>query len=92
MDIKDKLTQQEKQELGGLALQIEVLKTITGQKQQTLQNRAKELLAKAGFPPERYLLRFDVSHDEWEATLRENALVVPGQPNRAARRALGRKN
>jgi hypothetical protein len=88
MDIKDKLTEQDKQILGSLALECELLDNLLKERQTIMQNKAKEILAKNGLSPTLYGLTFNPSQGLWEANLKEGALIVP---NRETRRA-GRNN
>ncbi len=89
MDIKDKLTEQDKQQLGCLALECQVLSNLLKERQVAIENKAKEILAKNGLSPELYALKFNPNQDLWEADLKEGALIVP---NRETRRAIERGN
>ena len=85
MDIKNKLTEQDKQELGNLALECQVLNNILKEHQAAIENKAKEVLARQGLSPQLYALRFNPNENVWEAELKEGALIIP---NRVARRAM----
>ena len=88
MDIKDKLTEQDKAQLQGISLECQVLNNLLKERQAILENKAQEVLAKAGLSPKMYGLRFNPSKDTWEAELKEGAIILPGQEvqSRAQRR------
>ena len=77
MDIKDKLTEQDKQQIGNIALQCQVLDTLLKERKAILGNKANEILDKNGLSPEMYALKFNLSKNLWEAVLKEGALIIP---------------
>lgn len=90
MDIKDKLTEQDKQQIANLSLECQVLNNLLKQHNAILGQKANEILAKNGLSPQTYALKFNPSQDLWEAVLKEGALIVP---NRETRRSMkGREN
>jgi len=88
MDIKDKLTPEEKQQIGGLVVECQVLNNLLQERSSILESKAKEILAKNGLSPQLYNLIFNPSQDLWEAKLKEEALVIP---NRETRRAVEKR-
>ena len=88
MDIKDKLTQEDKQQLANLAVECGVLNNLLNERKATMNNKAAEILAKNGLSPELYVLKFNPGQDLWEAELKEGALLLP---NRETRRAIERR-
>lgn len=90
MDIKDKVSPEDKAQLAMLALETEVLNNIFQQHKAMTDQKAGQVLAKAGCSPDLYSLTFSPDQDVWEAELKEGALVLP---NREARRSMkGRQN
>lgn len=89
MDIKDKLTEQDKQQIQNLSLECQVLNNILKQYTAMLENKGREILSKNGLSPQMYALKFNPSQDLWEAVLKEGALIVP---NRETRRSMKRRN
>lgn len=88
MDIKDKLTPEEKQQIGGLAIECQVLNNLLQERKAILDNKAKEILARNGLSPQLYNLKFNPGQDLWEAELKGGALIVP---NRETRRAIEKR-
>lgn len=88
MDIKDKLTEQDKQQIGSLAVKCKVLSDLFKEQNAILENKAKEILAKNGLSPQLYFLKFKHSQNLWQAELREGALIIP---NRETKRAIERQ-
>ena len=88
MDIKDKLTLEDKQQMAGLTLECQVLSNLLKQRNAMFQDKIKEILTKLNLSPELYGLKFNQGQDLWEAVLLEGALIVP---NRETRRELERR-
>ncbi len=87
MDIKDKLTLEDKQVLTNLALECQVLESLLHRSKVIMDAKAKEILARQGLSPQLYGLKFNPSQDMWEAELKDGALIVP---NREMRRKVER--
>lgn len=85
MDIKDKISPEDKQQIGSLAIECQVLNNLLQQKNAIFQEKGKEILAKNGLSPERYALKFNPSQDLWEAELKQGALILPNREMRRAR-------
>lgn len=88
MDIKDKLTEQDKQRISGLIIESQVLNNLLKERNAALKNKADEILTRIGLSPQLYSMKFNPSQDLWEAVLKEGALTIP---NREQRRALERR-
>ena len=88
MDIKEKLTAQEKQRMGNLALECQVLNNLAKQQSAVLQETAKQIFVRLGMSPETYFLKFNAPEDVWNAELRQDALIIP---NREMRRKVERE-
>ena len=84
MDIKDKLTPEEKQQIGGLAIECQVLNNLLQERKGILESKAKEILAKNGLSPQTYNLIFNPGQNLWRAELKEAALILPTQEVRRA--------
>ena len=82
MDIKDKITPEDKQQLSNLGLECQVLGQLCNERQAIMGKKADEILASIGLSPKTYALKFNPAKDLWEAVLKESALVVPGQETR----------
>ena len=89
MDIKDKLTEEDKQQLANLSLECQVLNNLFKERRAILENKGKEILAKNGLSPQTYALKFNPVQDLWEAVLKEGALIIP---NQQTGRIIGREN
>lgn len=79
MDIKDKLTEQDKQQLQGLALECQVLNNLLGERRAILQSKAEEILARLDLSPKLYNMKFNPGKNLWEAELKAGAIVLPNQ-------------
>lgn len=77
MDIKDKISPEDKQQFNTLSLECQVLNNLFQQRRTMLDNKANEVLTKNGLSPASYVLKFNPSQDLWEAVLKEGALVLP---------------
>ena len=88
MDIKDKVSPGDKQQVGELIIECQVLARLLKQKEAVLQSKVGEILAKEGLSPQLYNLKFNIPENKWEAQLRPDALALP---NREMRRT-GRHN
>lgn len=87
MDIKDKISPEDKQQIGNLVTECQVLNHLLKQQDAILTNKVQEVLAKVGCSPTLYNLKFNVSQDLWQAKLKEGALILP---NRETRRGIKR--
>ncbi len=88
MDIKEKVSPEDKQQMISLAMESQMLNNLLRERNAMAEDKAKEILAKIGLSPELYGLGFNPQEDSWEATLKAGALILP---NRETRRA-GRNN
>jgi hypothetical protein len=79
MDIKDKLTQEEKHQMANLFLECQVLGNLLKERNASLENKAKEILAFNGLSPQTYNLKFNPGQNLWEAELKHLALIVPNR-------------
>lgn len=84
MDIKDKITPEEKQQIGGLVIECQVLNNLLQERNAMLESKVKEILTKNGISPQLYNLIFNPSQDLWRAELKEEALIIPNQETRRA--------
>lgn len=87
MDIKDKLTQEDKQQIADLTLECQVLANVLKAHDAILKQKVNEILARNGLSPGLYHLKFNPGQDLWEAELKEGGLILP---NRETRRAINR--
>ena len=87
MDIKDKISPEDKQQIASLIIEHQVLSNLLKERNTILENKANEILAKNGLSPQLYALRVNPSQDTWEAELKSGALILP---NRETRRAVGK--
>lgn len=87
MDIRDKVSPEDKGQVVNLILECQVLNKLLKEHQTILENKAKEILARNGLSPQSYDLKCNPSQDLWQAELKEGALILP---NREERRALKR--
>jgi hypothetical protein len=88
MDIKDKVSPEDKQQMIGLIMECQMLTNLLRERNALAENKANEILAKNALSPNTYALSVNPKQDSWEANLKEGALVLP---NRETRRA-GRNN
>jgi len=87
MDVKEKLTQQEKATFENTRVEIMVLEHLLAEKKQQIALYLKTVLEKLGYNPQLYGLEYNANQDKWEIKLRPDALAMPGQmPNRQERR------
>ncbi len=87
MDIKDKVSPEDKQQMRSLALECQLLANLLNERNAMAENKAQEILAKNALSPQTYNLKFNLKKDLWEAILKEGALIIP---NRETRRAIER--
>ena len=85
MDIREKLTVQQKQEIHNLIIETQVLENLLKERRATLQERGKLALALAGLSPKIYDLKLNPKQGIWEAELKADALILPGLETRRAR-------
>lgn len=85
IDIKDKLTDEDKGTFESLKLEILVLENLVKERRVILTSHLETCMLKAGFNPKQYGLNFNFKEDKWQVQLRPDALALPGQ-NRAQRR------
>lgn len=78
MDVKDQLTDGDKNRFKNLNVEIQVLTNLLAEKQQHRDEHLRSVLARLGYPPDKYGLEFNAGQDKWEVRLRKDALVVPG--------------
>jgi len=78
MDIRDKLTLQEKQRFEKLRVETLVLQNLLKERQQVGTEYFKSVLWRIGLNPMLYNgLEFNVGEDKWELKLNPNSLVAP---------------
>jgi len=87
MDIKDKLTQQEKAGFENLRLENMVIEHLLNEKKQQTMVLLTTVLQKLNYDPKLYGLEFNAGQDKWEVKLRPDALVIPNRQER--RHAVG---
>ena len=88
MDIKEKLTTLEKQQLATLTVECQVLEHLHKEWIAKLQEIGRTILARLNLSPDLYGLRYNLNEDLWQAELKQGALIIP--PNRETRRAIER--
>lgn len=89
MDIKDKLTQQEKQAIENLRIEALVLQSLFTERQQIAEKLLGDTFIKLGINGKLYGLTFNFAKDMWEVALRQDVLALPNQQpvmNRQQRR------
>ena len=79
MDIKNKISKEDKALLSNLGVEIRVLESLLGERRSIMGAKANEILASNGLSPEAFGLNFNPGLDRWEAVLKNDALVIPGQ-------------
>jgi len=82
MDIKDKLTEQEKAGFENLRVEAMVLQQLLNEKRQQSAILLKAVLEKLGYNPMTYGLEFNAGQDRWDVKLRPDALVIPSRQDR----------
>lgn len=87
IDIKDKLTVQEKQAFEGLRIETTVLENLLNERHKIMMELLTITFRKLGYDVKLYGLEFNASQDRWEIKLRPDALVMPGM-NRDQRHQL----
>lgn len=90
MDIKEKVTIEQKNQMRNLMIEISVLDNLLKERKAMLQETGVEIITKAGLSPKTYNLRFNSGKDIWDAELKDELkprLVLPGQETRPAMKA-----
>ena len=94
MRVTDQISQENKNSLRNLNVELQVLKNLVQERQTMFTEVVREVLTSLTPNPTHYSLRQDSATGEWELELRPETLVLPGQDaahlNRAARRQLGK--
>lgn len=85
MDIKEKLTDQQKQEIHNLIIETQVLENLLKERRERLHEKGNQIMSLIGLSPKMYNLKLNPGQNIWEAELKPDVLVVP---NRETRRAL----
>lgn len=78
MDIKEKLTQQEKQMFENLRVETAVLEKLLHERRQLSGQVLKETLERLNHNPALFGLQFNFAEDKWDVILKPGALVLPG--------------
>ncbi len=78
MDIKEKLTNKEKEGLASVGLELNVLKAVASQKEAQLRMMVGQLLDRLGIDKQRYFLSFNPGENVWEVKLKDGVIVKPG--------------
>lgn len=82
MDVKDKLTMEEKAAFENLRVELMVLNNVVEQKKAVLRAHLADVLQRLGYNPQTYGLNFNAAKDEWEIKLRPDALALPNRQQR----------
>jgi len=78
MDIKEKLTQQDKAVFENLRVEVLVLEHLLQEKKALSAQHLAQVFQRLGIDTKLYGLEFNAAQDKWEARLRPDALVIPG--------------
>lgn len=78
MDVKEKLSNEEKQAFENLRIESLVLQKLAGEKGMQAQGLFKQVMERLGYNPAMYGLEFNFVQDSWQIKLRPDAIVVPG--------------
>ena len=82
IDIKDKLTAQEKQAFENLRVETQVLQNLLNERRGFAQQFLEDILQKLGYNTMLYGFEFNFGQNKWEIQLRPDAIVLPGvNPN-----------
>ena len=84
MDIKDKISPEDKQMVADLVIEGQVLEKLLKQHNTALKNKVGEILTNEGLSPQLYELRFNPLKNEWDAALRQGYIIIPNQEVRKA--------
>ena len=79
MDIKDKITTEEKQRLCDAGLEVQVLQNLLKEHTAKFQREGEQILSRLGLSPKIYRLVFNPGMDAWKAELVTGAIVIPGR-------------
>jgi len=93
VDVKERITQKEKDQINELLIENSVLEQIVKKKKTELHTTMLGVLHKLGYDEKMYVLMVNPAKDMWEVKLADGVLVKPGDPisqgpNRQHRRHL----
>lgn len=75
-----KISPEDKLAFGNLVLECQVLKVLLEERNKKANAMTAGILSKAGFSPNMYRLKFNISKDEWSAELKPSTLVDLTKP------------
>ena len=78
IDIKDKVTPEEKRQLQNVNLEVVVLKHLLEERQNLLQTLGRGLLERLHYSPQVYNLVASPVQDKWEVRVNPENLLLPG--------------
>ena len=78
IDIKEKLTKEEKGMFENLRIEMLVLSHLAEEKKRQTVLLLTQVLTKLGYNPQLYGLEFNAAQDSWEVKLRPDAIALPG--------------
>jgi len=78
MDVKDQLTEVEKQMFENIRIEVLVLRKLQQEKDQQSGNLLGITLKRLGYDPRLYGLEFNFAQNKWELKLRPDVLTIDG--------------
>ena len=82
MDIKDKLTDQQKQEIQDLIIECQVLENLLKKHRVSLLEKVNQAIKMLGLSPKLYNLKVNPEQNIWVAELKADSLVLPNKETR----------